>query len=441
LKIRLIALVCLTGSAAFAQLGGGYLGPAVLSTGATGVGTRGGELVDLRFYAGVSGVYDSSQQPVALDSKGNLLTIGGLAGVEVSVGLYGTHSWKTALLGVDYKGSAREYNAGSAYDSIDQSLTLGYTVQESKRLRFDARLTGGIYNNSLASVGITPAITSDNAVQPSTLLFDSRSYFVQGSLYGTYSFSPRTTFTVGGQGFDVWRQSSQLVGVEGYSLTGSVEHKVSKFTSIGFTYGRQHFDFPRSFGSSDVDTGQLFIGTNFGRFWNLVVKGGVFHSEVKGLQSVTLSPVIAALLGTSTTIQSFYKEDVFPSGSVVLTRKFKQSNVSLSVDESVSPGNGVYLTSKIQNAGAYYTYAGIRRVSLQLSGGYSGLSSIGQGIQPYRSAFGGGGMTYTLPYSLHLTARYDYRYQSIENLSYKHTGFRTVVGLTFSPGTVPLSIW
>ena len=405
------------------------------------MGNRSGQQMDLRFFAGVNGVYDSSQQPVALDSSGKLVTIGGLYGVEASIGLYGTHSWKTSLLGVDYKGTAREYNAGSAYDSIDQSLTLGYTVQESRRLRFDARLTGGIYNNGLAGIGITPEITSESAVQPSTLLFDSRSYYVQGGLNATYMFSPRTSFTVGGMGFDVWRQSSQLVGTEGYNLTGSVEHKLSKFTSVGFSYGRQHYNFPRSFGQADVDTGQLFVGTNFGRFWNLVVKGGVFHSEVKGLQSVTLSPVIAALLGQSSTVQSFYKENIFPSGSVTLSRKFKQTSMSLSYEQAVVPGNGVYLTSKSDNGSASYSYTGIRRASLQLSGGYSSLASLGQGIQPYRAGYGGGGMTYTLPYSLHFVARYDYRYQEIESYTYKHTGYRATIGLTYSPGTLPLSLW
>lgn len=441
MKIRLIALTCLTVSAAFAQMGGGYLGPAVLSSGATGVGNRSGQQVDLRFFAGVNGTYDSSQQPVALDSTGKLLTIGGLYGVEATFGVYGTHSWRTARLGVDYKGAAREYNGGSSYDSIDQSLTLGYTVQESRRLRFDARVTGGIYSNGLGGIGITPGITSESVVQPGALLFDSRSYFLQGGLNATYMFSPRTSFTVGGQGFDVWRQSSQLVGVEGYNLTGSVEHKLSKFTSVGFSYGRQHYNFPRAYGQADIDTGQLFLGTNFGRVWNLVVQAGVFHSEVTGLQSVALSPVIAALLGQSSTIQSFYKEDIFPSGSVALTRRFKRSSLSFNFERSVTPGNGVYLTSKTDSGGASYSYTGIRRASLQVSGGYNSLASIGQGIQPYRSGNGGAGMTYTLPYSLHFVVRYDYRYQQIESLIYKHTGYSATIGLTFSPGTVPLSLW
>jgi hypothetical protein len=109
--------------------------------------------------------------------------------------------------------------------------------------------------------------------------------------------------------------------------------------------------------------------------------------------------------------------------------------------QTVLPGNGVYFTSKSQSGGGSYSYTGIRKVNLSFSGGYYALSSIGQGIAPYKTYNGGGGITYTLPWSLHLDGRYDYRDQSIEALTYKHTGYRALVGLTFSPGKVPLSLW
>jgi hypothetical protein len=388
-------------------------------------------------------VYDSSLQPVAVDAKGNLLTIGGLYGIEANIGAYGTHSWRTAMVGLDYKGSFREYNAGSAYDSIDQNLVLGYTLQESRRLAFNGQVIGGILSNGLNGIGIiAPTITAPNIVAlPTTLLFDSRTYYLQGGLDATYIWSPRTSFTIGGQGFEVWRQSKLLVGVDGYNARGTVEHRINKTTSVGFTYQRQHFEFPRAFGQADIDTGELFLGTNIGRRWALVVRGGVFHSEVKGLQAVALSPAIAALLGQSTSIQAFYREDIYPSGQVSLTRKFKTASLIFSYGQMVSPGNGVYLTSRSNTGSGSYSYTGIKKVSLSLGGGYSNLASLGQGLQPYRAFTGGGGITYTLPWSLHLVARYDYRDQVIEDLIYKHTGYRASIGISYSPGKVPLSLW
>jgi hypothetical protein len=162
---------------------------------------------------------------------------------------------------------------------------------------------------------------------------------------------------------------------------------------------------------------------------------------VKGLQSVQLSPVIAALLGQSTAIQAFYRADIYPSGQASLTRRFKTANLIFSYGQTVTPGNGVYLTSRSSTGTVGYSYTGIRKVNLSLGGGYSNLASLGQGIPPYRAFNGGGGITYSLPWSLHFVARYDYRYQQIEDLVYKHTGYRATIGITYSPGKVPLSLW
>jgi len=442
LKIRLIALACCVASTALAQLGGGYLGPAVLSSGAAGVGNRSGQQVDLRFYAGVDGVYDSSVQPVAINAQGQLVSITGLYGVEANIGLYGSHAWRTALLGVDYRGTFREYANDPSYSGIDQYLTLGYTWQQSRRIAWKAQLLGGILDDALGGIAFEPTVTSVTSVlSPASLLFDSRSYYLQGGLDVTLQQTARTSYTIGGQGFDVWRQSPDLVGVEGYGLHGSVEHRVSRTTSVGFIYQRQHFNFPKVFGQADIDTGEIFIGTNFGRLWSFTLRGGVFHSEVSGLQTVALNPVVAALLGQTAAVQAYYREDIYPSGNASLTRKFKTASLNFFYSQSVVPGNGIYLTSKGDSGGASYSYTGLHKANFGVSGGYYKLASIGNQIQPYSTFTGGAGYSYSLPYSLHLSARYDYRYQQIEDLVYKHSGYRVTVGLTLSPGKVPLSFW
>jgi hypothetical protein len=439
---RLVVLACCLASTALAQIGGGYLGPAVLSSGASGVGNRSGQQMDLRFYGGVSGAYDTSVEPAAVNSQGQLVTISGLYSVEANVGAYGSHAWRSALLGVDYRGSFRDYVNEPGYSGIDQFLTLGYNWQESRHVIWKAQLLGGILNDSLGEIGYEPAVTSVNpVVSPSTNLFDSRSYYLQGGLDMTVQQTARTSYTIGGSGFDVWRQSAYLVGVEGYSLHGSVDYKLNRSTSIGFSYGRQHFNFPKVFGHSDIDTGQVFIGTNLGRVWTVTINAGVFHSEVSGLQTVALNPLVAALLGQASTVQAFYKENIFPSGSVSLVRKFKSASLNFSFSQAVTPGNGVYLTSKNQGAMAGYSYTATRKINLSVSGGYQDLESLGQQIEPYKSWTGGAGLTYTLPYTLHFVGRYDYRYQQIEDYTFKHTGYRVSLGLQFSPGKVPLSFW
>ncbi len=111
MKHKLASLVCAVtlASAASAQLSG-YLGPGILTGGADTIGTRAGEQVDLRFYASLTGIYDNGIQPVSVDSKGNLIQVGGLYGVrQLGFGAYGVHSWRVSQLGLNYSGDFSHY--------------------------------------------------------------------------------------------------------------------------------------------------------------------------------------------------------------------------------------------------------------------------------------------------------------------------------------------
>src|ERR1700690_1452556 len=103
-----MALICAVSFTASGQVGS-YLGPGVLSGGAGDIGTRSGSQVDLRYYFDVEGVYDTGLQPFAVNSKGDLVQINGLYGVQVDAGAYGTHRWRQAALGLDFTGTYYDY--------------------------------------------------------------------------------------------------------------------------------------------------------------------------------------------------------------------------------------------------------------------------------------------------------------------------------------------
>jgi hypothetical protein len=441
LKLKLAVLICAFASMAMAQLSN-YLGPGILTRGAGDIGTRSGEQVDLRFYADVSGVYDNGVQPIALDSKGNLIQVNGLYGVEANIGAYGVHRWKQAQLGLDYKGNFRHYTQQSFYDGSDHQFTLGYTYQKSRRLYYDVRAVAGTYSRSIGGIpGVTTSAPASVVDQPTALLFDNRTDFAEGEASLTYLLSSRTSVSLGGQGFLMDRRSKLLIGMNGYGAHASIQHRLSKVTSIGAVYERLHFQFPHLFGQSDTNSYQAFVATQFGRHWTFSMRVGAFQSEVAGLEQVALDPNIAALFGVSTVIQTFYRNQWFPSATVSLSRQFHHSNLSFNYDRYIAPGNGVYLTSRSENASATYSYTGIRKVSLMLTGGEFSLSSVGQGLVPYRQIGGGAGFTYALTRAIHLTSRYDERHQDLNFGGYRPTSSRVTFGLAFSPGKVPLSLW
>jgi hypothetical protein len=200
-------------------------------------------------------------------------------------------------------------------------------------------------------------------------------------------------------------------------------------------------DFAPSFGSSDINVAEGFFSTSIGRRWTFSIHGGAFQSEVSGIEQVTLNPVLAALLGQATGISAFYREDVYPSGSVMLTARLKSSSLTVQGADQISPGNGVYLTSRQESGQLSYTYTGIRKWSFGLSGGYFRLGAIGQQLQDYASWTGGANATYSLTKGFHLLARFDARDQQIDIVNYKKTGFRTSLGIAWSPGDTPLTLW
>ncbi len=442
MQYRLFALACVITSSAAAQVGG-FLGPGVLSGGAGDIGTVNGQLVNLRFHVDASAVYDNGLEPFALNSQGAPEVINGLYGVQGDIGVYGTHQWRQSQLGLNYAGNFYHYLNSSAYDGSTQSLLLGYTYQKSRRLVFDLRQVGGTSSLGYGAPGFygTAVPTSDVVNQPTALLFDSRVYYLQSTADVNFIQTARLVYTFGASGFFVRYAASGLAGMDGYDAHGSIKYRLSRTRTVGITYEHSLYDFTHSFGNSNFNSGQAFFSTALGRSWTFAVNAGIYQTEVTGVQQVTLNPVIAALLGQTSASQAFYKANIFPGGSANLNGHYRHSTIGFTASKTVVPGNGLYLTSRATIAGANYSYTGIRKWNFGISGGYSQLDSIGQNIQPYSGLTGGAGFTYAIMRSLQLVARYDLRHQDIDYYGFRRTSYRAMLGISFSPGTIPLSLW
>jgi hypothetical protein len=124
-----------------------------------------------------------------------------------------------------------------------------------------------------------------------------------------------------------------------------------------------------------------------------------------------------------------------------LTRRFSHSSANAAFNEAYSPGNGVYLTSKIIAASVGYSYVGLKRATMSVSAGYSRMSSLGQALGVYSGFAGGMGATYRVTGYIHTELRYDYRHYTTGGVGYSQNDNRVSLGLAFSPGARPLAIW
>ena len=236
-------------------------------------------------------------------------------------------------------------------------------------------------------------------VTPASLLFDNRMNYLQSTLDVNFRLSAHTTLTFGGDGFGVWRKATGLIGMEGYTLRGAIDHRVTQRTTLGVNYEHTHFDFPKAFGQSDLDSFAGTFATQIGRSWIFSLQGGAYVVEVEGLQQVAVAPEIAALLGVQSATQTFYQKSVFPQWNATLSRKFHRASLSFQYQSGATGGNGVYLTSRQDTGSANYSYTAARKWSFTASAGYFRLQGIGQDLQPYSQFIGSSGVTYALTHA------------------------------------------
>jgi hypothetical protein len=436
--VTILAAMLVAGIAS-AQVGaGGYQGPAVLSRGAQGVGNRAGQQVNLRYSIGVNGIYDTGLVPFALGADGKLQDLGGQPGVEASATAYGSHEWRRSLLGLDYSGNYRRYPKSDLFSGSNQILKLGYTLQPTRRFTLDTTASAGTtkFGSGFANYG------GGDTFDPNTaLLFDNRLNFAQGGLHASYLTSARTSYTAGGQFFTVRRDNAQFASVNGYSLEGTAQHQLSRRTIVGALFTHMHYDYSKSFGESDINSYLGFWQRTFGRSWKASVKAGIFTAEVQGLERINLDPEIAQILGVSTGVRTFYRKTNYPSGEFTLSWLGRTSTFTTSYQRTFNPGNGIYLTSTAENALLSYSYSGVRKWTLSLSAFGNRMKSVGQDLQPYRSLGGAVGATRAITDSLHVVARFDSRQQQISGSSFRRWSNRYSLGIAFSPGSIPLSLW
>ncbi len=418
-----------------------YQGPGISSRGAGDVGTRSGEQVSLRYYGGLSGTVDTNLQPFALDAQGNLIRIHNLYGVQVNGGVYGVHHWKRAQLGLDYAGNYHRYVNSDTFQGSDQRLTLGYTLELSRRWMLDLRESVATLSTATSAMALLVPNDPNSAFTPASLLFDARTFFLQSSAYATYLKSARTSFTIGGSGYLQDQKAQGLSNSGQYTFTGSVQHRISKATTLGANYSYSHFEFPKFHNSSDSNIYQGTFATAMGQFWTFSLEGGVTITEVTSQVNFALDPVLAALFGQPTVTLNNYTRSMFPSGSASLKRKFSRASIAFNYSRGVSSGNGVSNTGRLDSGGVSLSYTGVRKVNMGLNGGYYSLASIGQNTGKYATYSASAGFTYAFGRGISLSARYGANQQQVDLVNYRRTSTSATLGLMFSPGALPLALW
>jgi len=419
-----------------------YQGPAVLTRGQAPAAMATPQ-VDLRPFVEVTGVYDTGLTGVIVDDKGQLAEAEA-GGVEIAGGISGVHSWKHTLVGLDYRGAFRHYTKQTYYDGTDQALLLGVTQQLSRHTALVLREAGGLFSRDVGVPGIPQTVPFDPATSfiPTTDFFDNRTLYLSTQADFTYQRSARLSFDAGGDGFLARRRSSALYGVTGGGAHGDVQYRLSRRTTIGVGYQYTHFDFTGVFSGTDLHT---FVGSyaiRLSRSLEFTAYAGAIRAETKFIQSIPVDPVVAALLGQSNADVIVHRIDYLPTVQARISDTLRSGVIYATGGHTVTPGNGLFLTSEVTSIAAGYTYTGLRRWSFNAQAAASIADSVANYTGRYNSYNGILTVSRQISGSVHAIVSFGARqYDSPDFSNYHRLIYNARVGIGFSPGDIPLRLW
>jgi hypothetical protein len=399
--------------------------------------------ISFRPFVDVTAIYDTGLATVSVNDQGQLANAAA-AGVEIAGGISGTHSWEHTLLGIDYRGAFRDYDRQTYYDGTDQTLRLGLTHKLARHYTFSLRESGGLFSRDFGLIGLPATIPYDpsSSYIPQTDFFDNRTIYLSTQADLTVQVSTRLSFNFGGDGFVARRRSTALYGVTGAAARGDMQYRLTRRTTIGAGYSYTWFDFTRVFSGTWLNT---FVGSysvRLSRSTEFTAFAGAMRTETRFIQTVPLDPVVAAVLGVSEGNVIEHSISTVPTFNARLSRAVRTGVFFVGGSRTITPGNGLFLTSRSNSGYGGYTYTGLRRWSFNLTASVDRSTSIANVIGQYNDYGGQVQTSRQVSRAVHAIMSFSARrYSSPSFTGYNRPIYDARVGVGFSPGDLPLHIW
>ena len=207
-------------------------------------------------------------------------------------------------------------------------------------------------------------------------------------------------------------------------------------------YTYTHFHFTGIFSSTDMHGGVGTFAMQLTRRLEFSGYGGFMRVETKFLQNVPVDPAVAAIIGITEGTEVSYSVRYIPNLSARLSESFSRGVLYIAGGHTVTPGNGLFLTSSITNISAGYTYTGLRRWSFNAQAAYNDGESIGNVVGNYKDVIGGVTVSRKITRAVHTLGAFTVRkYESGSFSLYNRAIYDVRVGIGFAPGDIPLRIW
>lgn len=422
----------------FAQYGG----PAILARGQSPASMTAGQ-IDFRPFLTLNGSYDAGLNGVAVDSKGALVNDTSY-GVSVGFGVSGFHSWKHTRIGLDYSGGFSHY-AKTYYDGFSgQTLNLSISHQLSRHATFSFNNSAGLYGSNRVAPSLPQTVEFDPTTTnvPTNDFFDNRTISLSSQANLTLQRSTRLSISFGGDGFLTRRRSTALYGVTGVGAHGDFQYRLTRRSTVGAIYQYMHYSFTGIFSGTDSHSVGATYSVALSRSTQFSAIGGITRYETIFVQSVAIDPAIAALIGVSSAQRVSYQKNYSPNIAARFTKTVPRGAVFLNVGHMLTPGNGLFLTSTATTAGVGYNYTGLRHWAISAGANYNRSNSVGNVLGEYSEYATNLSISRQVAPATHGVLSFNARrYGSGDFQNYNKWAYGVRLGLSFSPGDIPLRLW
>jgi hypothetical protein len=348
------------------------------------------------------------------------------------------------LFSVDYRGDLREYAKATYFDTINQSMKLELKHQLSRHVTLALRENAGMFSQAYGLVGLSPTVPFDPSTTnvPTTDFFDNRTIYANTGADLIFQKSARLSFDFGGAGFITERRSGALASVVGASAHADAQYRLTRRTTIGGTYNYTEFSYSGVLSNTNIHGLTATYAIQLTRHLEFTGYGGAMRAETKFIQDVPVDPVIAALIGITESTEIGYSVRYVPNVNARLSETFKNGVAYIAGGHTVTPGNGLFLTSVVTNVTGGYSYTGLRSWSLGVNGSYDNANSIGNVSGNYKDYSAGFTASRQISRAIHGVASFNARqYSSPSFTLYNRVVYESRIGFGWTPGDVPLRIW
>jgi hypothetical protein len=325
-------------------------------------------------------------------------------------------------------------------------MMVGLTHRFSPKVSLSLSQTAGMFSRNLTIAGLPQSVPFDPATTfiPTTDYFDNRTFHFGSMADLIYRRTARWSFDFGGGTYGAYRRSKALASPVVAIARADAQYRLSRRVSVGGNYSFHKYTYRRGLGDATIHMAGPSLSMRVNRWLELSGMIGAARMEVKSVQNAPVDPVIAVLLGITSTRQIVHQIEYLkvPTFMVRASRGFRTGVAYAFAGHSLTPGNGLFQTSKVYSVAAGYTYTGLRRWSVNTHVMHNRAEAVGTLSGKYQTTTGNVAIARRLFGSMHLNLGASARQYASETYGgYNRRVYSATVGMSWSPGLTSLRLW